>query len=66
MHVAQSERGGRGVELLLAHCASAGNMGDDHRSPARERLCDAVGDDLARLLVNALVPRGPRPHRASP
>jgi hypothetical protein len=40
----------RGLALLAAHCASL-----DPESPtARERLDDAVGPDLAKLLVFAL------------
>jgi hypothetical protein len=40
----------RGTELLLAHLASL----DPERPPARERLEDALGPELARKLVYAL------------
>jgi hypothetical protein len=43
----------RGIELLLAHCAALAG-GDERRPPARERLGEAVGDELARALVAAL------------
>ena len=41
----------RGDDLLLAHCAVAG---DDARPNAYTRLEEKVGDRLARLLVFAL------------
>jgi hypothetical protein len=44
----------RGVDLLLVHCRAVG----DDRPSAYARLQDAVGGELARLLVFALS----RPH----
>jgi len=41
---------GRGIPLLLAHCASL----DPDVGRARERLDEALGSDLARKLVFAL------------
>jgi hypothetical protein len=41
----------RGDDLLLAHCAIAG---DDARPNAYTRLEEKLGDRLARLLVFAL------------
>ncbi|HKI91156.1 MAG TPA: hypothetical protein VJ986_02545 [Gaiellaceae bacterium] len=41
---------GRGIPLLLAHCASL----DSDASQARERLDEALGPELARKLVFAL------------
>jgi hypothetical protein len=45
----------RGVDLLLRHCAAL-----DERPTARERLADALGGDLATMLVQALRPRRQR------
>jgi hypothetical protein len=45
--------GGRGPELLLAHCLALAEP-EGHRPPAYWRLEQAVGGDLARLLVIAL------------
>ena len=50
---------GRGVDLLLAHCAALTRLGEP-RPPAVERLEEAVGRDLARLLVAALAGRRER------
>jgi hypothetical protein len=44
---------GRGQALLLAHCRVLGEP-ERFRPPAFRRLEQAVGDDLARLLVTAL------------
>jgi hypothetical protein len=52
--------GGRGVQLLLAHCAALTRL-EDSRPPASARLEQAVGEELARLLVGALAPRSARP-----
>jgi len=41
--------------LLLAHCASLDPAGP----PARERLEDALGEELARRLVSALCAGAP-------
>jgi hypothetical protein len=51
MNAAGSDRGNA---LLLAHCASL----DPASSPARERLEDALGAELARKLVWALCSGG--------
>jgi hypothetical protein len=52
---------GRGVELLLEHCAALARL-DDVRPSPRERLEALVGDELARTLVRALaVAQGVRP-----
>ena len=47
-----------GTSLLLRHCLSLGTA--EHRVPARRRLDDAVGPDLARRLVSSLTARGRR------
>jgi hypothetical protein len=49
-------QGERGSELLLAHC-SALHRAADSRPSAFHRLEQAVGDDLARLLVRTLAAR---------
>jgi hypothetical protein len=46
----QSERG---VELLLEHCAALAGA-DEPRPSAFHRLEQALGGDLARMLVGAL------------
>jgi hypothetical protein len=46
----------RGTELLLAHLASL----DPDEPAARERLEDALGEELARKLVSALCAGAPR------
>jgi hypothetical protein len=51
--------GGRGTDLLLAHCAALTRL-DDARAPASERLEHALGGDLARMLVLALASRRTR------
>ncbi len=48
--------GGRGPELLLAHCTALAQP-EGHRPPAFWRLEQAVGGELARLLVIALAGR---------
>ena len=45
-----------GTSLLLRHCLSLGTA--EHRVPARTRLDEALGPDLARRLVNSLTARG--------
>jgi len=60
MHAAQPHRGGRGVELLLVHCAPLSDPAEEPRPCPRERLRAAVGEELARMLVNALSPRRER------
>jgi hypothetical protein len=52
-------QGERGYELLRAVLTEV----DDSRPPAFRRLEQAVGGELARLLVGALTPR---PSRALP
>jgi hypothetical protein len=49
MSVDSPPRRRRGLELLLAHCAAL----DVSVPPARERLEQAVGPELARRLVFA-------------
>ena len=46
----QSERG---VELLLEHCAALADA-EEPRPQALDRLEQALGGDLARMLVGAL------------
>jgi len=48
--------GERGAELLLAHCAPPTDA-DLSRPPALLRLEEALGGELARLLVGALATR---------
>jgi hypothetical protein len=43
----------RGLALILEHCARLNGI-DDGRPAAALRLRQAVGDELARLLVTAL------------
>ena len=45
-----------GTNLLLRHCLSLGTA--EHRVPARTRLDEALGPDLARRLVGSLTARG--------
>jgi hypothetical protein len=52
MGVAYSNNVGRGSKLLLAHCVLIGRW---QRSPARDRLEQQLGREVARRLVNALV-----------
>ena len=49
-------QGERGSELLLEHC-SALTRESDPRPPAFLRLEEALGGELARLLVGALATR---------
>ena len=46
--------GKRGSALLLRHCRS---LTEVERPSAYDRLEEAVGEDLARMLVSALAPR---------
>jgi hypothetical protein len=48
--------GGRGPELLLAHCSSLAQP-EGHRPPAFWRLEQVIGGELAHLLVIALAGR---------
>ena len=52
---------GRGLPLLLAHCASL----DLETGRARERLDAALGPELARKLVFALTVGAPGPGRGA-
>jgi hypothetical protein len=45
----------RGSELLEAHIRSL----DPGEATARERLAEAIGEPLAKMLVTALGPHGP-------
>lgn len=47
-------QGERGSELLLEHCDA---LTDESRPPAFRRLEEALGGELARLLVGALARR---------
>ena len=49
---AQPKRPSRGAGLLLAHCAALDLR--ERRAPAPERLRDALGSELATMLVHAL------------
>ena len=46
------------TNLLLRHCLSIGTA--EGRVPARDRLDEAIGPDLARRLVNSLTARSQR------
>jgi hypothetical protein len=56
MHDSSLPQGERGAELLLEHCTALTHVAD-RRPPAFVRLEQAVGGDLARLLVVALASR---------
>jgi hypothetical protein len=56
MEDASLPQGERGYELLLHHCASLTRV-PAPRTPAFERLEQALGGDLARLLMVALARR---------
>jgi hypothetical protein len=45
----------RGADLLIHHCVAIGGA-DTGRLPARARLEQALGSELATLLVGALSP----------
>jgi hypothetical protein len=49
-------QGERGYELLLEHCTALTRTADS-RPPAFVRLEQQLGNELARMLVGALVPR---------
>ena len=53
MYDASPPQGERGFELLLEHCAALTRV-SSARTPAFERLEEALGGDLTRLLVVAL------------
>jgi hypothetical protein len=52
-----------GTSLLLRHCRSIGTA--EHRVPARVRLDEAIGPELARRLVTSLTARSRRPEACS-
>jgi hypothetical protein len=54
MNVLAQETTHRGVRLLAAHLESL----DPRAVPARERLEEQLGNELARKLVFALAPQG--------
>jgi hypothetical protein len=53
MHDASPPQGERGYELLLEHCAALTRV-PSVRTPAFDRLEEALGGELTRLLVVAL------------
>jgi hypothetical protein len=53
----------RGLDLLLAHCRALGRV-ECGRSDALDRLEEAVGEELARRLVDALAGDHGSPSRA--
>ena len=55
-HHASLPQGDRGSELLLEHCAAL-TRPSSRRAPAFERLEEALGGDLTRLLLVALARR---------
>jgi hypothetical protein len=56
MHHRSLPQGERGAELLLEHCAALARL-EEHRPSAFLRLEEALGNELARLLVGALAAR---------
>jgi hypothetical protein len=56
MYDASLPQGERGYELLLHHCIALTHA-TDRRALAFRRLEDALGGELARLLVTALANR---------
>jgi hypothetical protein len=57
-------RGGRtGYQLLLADIRRVHELQRQRPTSARDRVEDALGVELARRLLGALAPRGPRPAR---
>ena len=61
MHAAATPDDTRGLTLILEHCARLNGMEHGHPT-ALLRLRQAIGDELARLLVSALT----GDHRARP
>lgn len=53
MHASTPQITGRGIDLLLDHFAALDRLAETRPEPF-DRLCDAVGPELARLLVDAL------------
>ena len=56
MHDSSLPQGERGSTLLLEHCAALTRV-SPARTPAFERLEEALGGDLTRLLLMALARR---------
>ena len=56
MHHRSLPQGERGAELLLEHCAALARL-EEYRPSAFLRLEEALGNELARLLVGALAAR---------
>jgi hypothetical protein len=56
MYDSSLPQGERGAELLLEHCTALTHIAD-RRPPAFTRLEQALGGELARLLVGALACR---------
>ncbi|TML04245.1 MAG: hypothetical protein E6G36_06740 [Actinobacteria bacterium] len=56
MHDLSLSQGERGYVLLLEHCAALTRV-SPARTPAFERLEEALGGDLTRLLLVALARR---------
>jgi hypothetical protein len=54
-----------GATLILRHCAALGRL-DEARPTAADRLYEALGDDLAHLLVFALAAGQSRRGSSSP
>ena len=52
------DRRAAGTSLLLRHCLSIGTS--ENRIPARRRLDEAIGPDLAHRLVTSLTARSTR------
>ena len=48
----ESALSSRGSERVLWDCATIGNMIDNDRPPARERLISEVGEELAAILLH--------------
>jgi hypothetical protein len=51
--ITSREKQSAGTSLLLRHCLSLGTA--EHRIPARVRLDEAIGPELARRLIASLV-----------
>ena len=54
----QESTGAPGTARLLEHCAGLARAPESRRASARTRLESELGDDLADLLVDALVREG--------
>ena len=51
--ISREARRADGTAFLLRHCLSVGTS--ENRVPARDRLDEAIGADLARRLVTSLL-----------